>query len=80
MGGGGSDLFVFLSGFDNDRIDDFEAGLDRLLLRGFGFGTSQEAIDAFVQVGSNLVLTMGDDSLTILNTTVSDLLLDNVVV
>lgn len=80
VGGGGSDLFVFLSGFDNDRIDDFEAGLDRLLLRGFGFGTSQEAIDAFVQVGSNLVLTMGDDSLTILNTTVSDLLLDNVVV
>jgi serralysin len=61
-GGAGADVFVFTPGSGLDRILDFEDGIDRIAISGFGaaFDTPAEWIAAAVQVGVNLDIRLPD--------------------
>lgn len=61
-GGTGADEFAFADWFDNlgtNRILDFENGIDKIVLAGFGVDTIVEALDqALSQSGSNAVIEL----------------------
>lgn len=58
-GGAGADRFIFTAGSASDVILDFQSGVDRLDLLGFGFNTASAAYAAFQSVAEGLALTVG---------------------
>ena len=69
-GEAGRDTFVFKAGYGNDRALDFAAtggNSDTIEIAGTDFNTFDElqAAGAVAQVGSNVVVTLGTDTLTI---------------
>ena len=63
VGGSGSDQFVFIGGFGNDQITDFQEGLDTLVLGGFTAADVNE-----VTAGDDLVLQLsGGGNITVVN-------------
>ncbi|MCC1494741.1 M10 family metallopeptidase [Cognatishimia sp. F0-27] len=82
-GGAGRDSFVFVGGAD--RITDFQAGLDAIvldsaLLPDLGTGTAEAALRAVSALdgAGNLVLDFGTDSLTLIGVRGLDVILDDV--
>jgi len=68
-GGKGADVFAFVSGDGNDVILDFQAkgkGQDHIDLSGHGDVTSFADLD-IRDVGKNVVITVGDDTITLRN-------------
>ena len=72
-GGTGNDTFVFRPGFGNDTVTDFLAGTptqhDTLDLRGNGFASIQAVLDSTTDAGSNAVIQVGADSITLQSVT-----------
>jgi Ca2+-binding RTX toxin-like protein len=75
FGGSGADKFVFGLGHGNDRVSDYEAGVDRFDLSALPiFNSFAQLSTAMAQVGSNVVITTSpNDSITIQNTTLAQL-------
>jgi uncharacterized delta-60 repeat protein len=68
-GGSGNDIFVFLPGFGNDTVTDFQVGTvknhDTLDLTALNFDTLQQVWDNTTDVGPNAVITSGSDTITL---------------
>lgn len=64
-GGGGADTFIFALGDDALIVTDFTAGQDTLKLTGFDAAMLASAM----QDGDNVVLSQGDDTVTLLDVT-----------
>ena len=79
FGGAGDDVFIFSNDGANDYIGDWSGGAgasDRIQLKGYGaaFDTFAEVFGAATQVGSRVIIDFGGgDTLTLLNTQLSDL-------
>ncbi|WP_156944260.1 Ig-like domain-containing protein [Bradyrhizobium sp. Ec3.3] len=74
-GGGGSDTFVIRAGNGNDIITDFQtgAGGDVLQINGTSFKTIADVTAAMQQVGSDVVLSLGNgEKLTLENTAIQN--------
>jgi len=78
-GEAGLDTFVFEVGGGNDVIIDWIDADDLLDLTDFGFADSAAAIASAAQVGSDVVFTIGSDSITIEDTTLADIT-DNLII
>ena len=75
-GGGGADLFQFKSG--DDVIKDFDgAEGDVVDLRTFDLRSLNEVKENAQNVGDDLVITLGDDTLTLFDTQKGDLAADD---
>jgi Ca2+-binding RTX toxin-like protein len=77
FGGGGRDTFVFKEGYSKDRVLDFTATgatSDFIEIAGTEFGSFAElqAAGAVAQVGANVVVTLGADTLTINSVTLAN--------
>jgi len=73
--GSGNDTIIFEADGGNDRITDFEAGVDRLQINGFGDNPNLEA----VQNGDNTILRInGNDRIVLENFDVSEFSEDDV--
>ena len=59
-GGAGADQFVFMEGFGNDLVLNFEKGVDALVIAG--------AVDSVDNSGGDAILTVGTDTITVANT------------
>jgi len=80
-GGGGSDTFVISQGKGSDLITDFHAGPggDVLQFNGTGFKTFADVTAAMKQLGTDVVVALGNnETLTLENTTIKDIKLANV--
>lgn len=63
-GNAGSDTFVFRPGHGNDRVNDFENGLDKLWIRGLSNGFSSlsvqtDGLDTLVNFGADSIRLVG---------------------
>ncbi len=58
FGGAGADIFIIKPGDGRDVIGDFQAGVDRLQLPGFGLTSFAQVQAATVQTGPDVVLSM----------------------
>ncbi|UVC08042.1 calcium-binding protein [Rhizobium sp. TH2] len=73
-GGKGIDTFDFGTGGDSDRIMDFQNGVDRIDVSGWNTIDDFADIQAIVTVsGDDLVLTLGNDDITIKDMKMSEL-------
>ena len=76
-GGGGDDIFVFGDGHGNDVITDFTIGEDLIWID----RTATAALDyddlGISQVGNDTVIDTGDGTITLLNTRMADLSVDD---
>jgi Ca2+-binding RTX toxin-like protein len=80
-GGGGSDTFVIKTGNGNDIITDFQtgAGGDILQINGTNFKTLADVAAAMQQVGTDVVLSLGNgEKLTLENTQVQNFTTSNI--
>ena len=77
-GEAGADTFVFEVGGDNDVVIDWADADDFLDLTDFGFANTAAAMATATQVGSDVVFTIGSDSITIEDTTTADIM-DNLI-
>ncbi|HEX2560670.1 polysaccharide lyase family 7 protein [Phenylobacterium sp.] len=75
MGGGGADLFVFTADDGKDVIQGFsKSGGDKLAFVDVaGIDSVSDVMAAAKVSGSNVVITLGDDVITLQNTTLSSL-------
>jgi Ca2+-binding RTX toxin-like protein len=74
VGSGGADRFVFTADDGRDTINDFKAGEDKLVFDDMPGVSSVAHVLAHATVsGSSVVLTFGDDSITLLNTNLNTL-------
>lgn len=66
-GGAGNDVFVFDDGFNRDRITDFKSagGADVVAFAAGLFTGFDDLMAHAVQAGSDVVITLGDNSLTL---------------
>lgn len=75
-GGAGNVIFVFRTGFGNDKILDFQIGdavnHDVLDLQGLGF-TSFADVPSHTDLGANAVIHAGPDAVTLQGVTKADL-------
>ena len=67
-GGNGPDLFVFNAGFGDDVITDFSNN-DRIQFDDELFATPQDVLDASEQVGGDTVITLEDNTITMVGVT-----------
>lgn len=72
-GGGGKDTFIFETDGGRDKILDFEDGMDTIDLRDFAFADLDTALAHAEEVDGDVVFTIGDDVLTVLDTLKADL-------
>ena len=79
FGAAGADRFVFRAGEAFDTILDFDSGVDRLELRGFGFLTAAAARAAFVDTADGLELVRGTSHLLLSGLDAADLLTGDIV-
>jgi serralysin len=79
-GGSARDSFVFCARGGSDCITDFQDNFDSVVLDGFGFRTSADALDFASNSGGDLVFEFADGSvLKVLNTTIAEIANDLVV-
>jgi Ca2+-binding RTX toxin-like protein len=74
IGGYDQDIFVFdQNGFANDQdvVQDFEVGIDRLDFSASGIDDLGEFQDAATQIGANVVIDTGNGTITLLNVQLS---------
>lgn len=64
-GGAGRDTFAFSSGFGNDTIHDFAVGFDSIDLSGLGIGSFTDLLSNTADVGSDAVITVGSNTITL---------------
>ena len=67
-GGRGPDLFVFHAGFGDDTITDLGNG-DRMQFDDELFATPEDVLDASEQVGGDTVITLEDNTITLVGVT-----------
>jgi Ca2+-binding RTX toxin-like protein len=60
FGGAQRDTFVFAAGGGRDDIQDFQDGVDRILLRGFGFADAAEALALAVETAAGVTFSLAD--------------------
>ncbi|GEM_PF-1868141 len=74
-GGGGSDTFFFQNGDGNDTIKDFAFGVDNIALQGVTAITDFNDLsnNHMAQVGADVVITYGANSITLENVNLGDL-------
>ena len=76
-GGSGNETLVFLPGFGNDTVTDFQIGTaknhDTLDLSGLDFNSLQDVWDHTTDVGSNAVITSGTYTITLEAVTLAQL-------
>ncbi len=72
-GGEGADIFVFNGSFDNDVINDFEAGIDRIEVSSSQFSTFSDIQTNSQQIGNNVVISHSDGTISIENFQLDDL-------
>jgi Ca2+-binding RTX toxin-like protein len=60
IGGAQRDTFVFAAGGGRDDIQDFQDGVDRILLRGFGFADAAEALALAVETAEGVTFSLAD--------------------
>ena len=77
-GGGGRDLFVASGGVD--LITDFSVIDDRIAFDRSLYATAADVLAAAVQVGSDVVIGVGPDTLTIANVVLGDLTADHIMI
>jgi Ca2+-binding RTX toxin-like protein len=68
FGGEGADVFTFSLSAGNDRVEDFEDGVDQLhILSNFGL-TADDIVSATTQVGLDAVIDLGQSTtITLVN-------------
>jgi Ca2+-binding RTX toxin-like protein len=68
FGGEGADVFTFSLSAGNDRVEDFEDGVDQLhILSNFGL-TADDIVNATIQVGLDAVIDLGQSTtITLVN-------------
>jgi Ca2+-binding RTX toxin-like protein len=70
-GGLGNDVFIFATGFGNDRINGFDAnptgGQDLLDISGTGISAATFSTVTIAASGTNTVVTIGADTITLVN-------------
>jgi Ca2+-binding RTX toxin-like protein len=74
IGGQGEDTFVFdQNGFsdDQDVVEDFELGIDRLDFSNSNIGDLDEFFERATQVGADVVIDTGDGAITLINVQLS---------
>lgn len=72
-GSSGADRFVFTADDGRDTIEDFKAGEDKLVFIGVPGASSPADVLAHAYAsGSSVILTFGDDSITLLNTSLQN--------
>jgi Ca2+-binding RTX toxin-like protein len=79
-GGAGNDTFVFAAGFGQDTITDFTlkgVNADVIEVSKDVFSSYTQVLAASHQVGANVVITAGTDSITLTNVTLSKLSVDD---
>ena len=64
-GGSGRDTFVFSSSFGNDTIHDFTVGFDSIDLTALGIGNYSTLLSGTADSGSDTVITIGANSITL---------------
>ena len=80
FGGAGADRFVFDHGTGHDLVGDFATGSDQLDLSAFGFASVQDVQNAAHDVGSDMVIDLGNgDSVTLLGMASTTLQVGNVI-
>ncbi|WP_339873364.1 M10 family metallopeptidase C-terminal domain-containing protein [uncultured Brevundimonas sp.] len=67
FGQGGADIFVFEIGTGGDVIADFEIGVDRIDLTGFGFANFSQLAVNFSQVGADGAINLGGGDFIVLH-------------
>lgn len=73
-GAKGADTFVMSTGFGNDQITDFEDGIDRIDVRKWGgVDNFADLKAAMTTSGSDVLITIGGDTLLIKDTGIADL-------
>lgn len=73
-GGAQRDTFVFEAGSGRDVIEDFQTGVDRILLRGYGFADAAEALAFAGDTASGLRFAFADGAvLTVLGVLRADI-------
>jgi Ca2+-binding RTX toxin-like protein len=74
-GGGGADLFHFRPNHGNDLVTDFQDGLDRLRIEGFGtaYPTVASVLAAARQVGGDTLLDLGSTTIRLRNVAAAQL-------
>lgn len=75
IGGQGADSFIFMVGDGGDTVADFQDGIDTLLINRQGAPVlATQAMTNALQVGANVVFSLGaGDQVTVLNTTLAAL-------
>ncbi|MGD1922901.1 MAG: hypothetical protein ACFB03_01755, partial [Paracoccaceae bacterium] len=68
MTGEGADTVIFVDGSGNDVLSDFDAASDTLVLRDVVNARSRATVD-LTQVGSDVVVSVGQDNITVVGTT-----------
>jgi phosphodiesterase/alkaline phosphatase D-like protein len=76
-GGAGADIFSFATAWGDDRIQDFEDGIDHINLVGLT-GLTQFNQLTISQVGADTLLTFGGNSITLVATTATAITTDDV--
>ena len=76
-GGFGADTFIFNFGDGNDTVADFGTGEDILDLVGTGFTDFADVLAAAADVGSNVEIAIGADTVTLENITKAELAADD---
>ena len=67
FGEGGADTFVFQVGTGGDVIGDYQVGVDRIDLSGFGFANFSELAVNFSQVGGDGAINLGGGDFIVLH-------------
>lgn len=80
-GNGGADVFIFGRGDDQDRIMDFQDGVDRLRLQGFAdVETLAQARAHATQTGADVVFDFGDGDRLVVQGMSVDALMDDLII
>lgn len=77
-GGADADTFVFAGTVNSDIITDFEVGVDKIDVTAYGPISPEDALDAFTQVGADVVIDLGGNGdITLQGIALEDLSLDD---
>ena len=81
IGNPGADTFVYIAGYDNDTISDFQNDMDHLDLRSFGFATAAQALQNATDNPSGVVFDFGSgDTLMVMGQITKAQLADDLLV
>lgn len=67
LGNAGADVFLFRVGDGDDRIRDFQVGIDRIDVSDWGYANGADVVAQATQVGNHVVITNSGDTVTLIN-------------